>query len=203
MSANPYEASHTVAQAQVLPGGSGLIRNGDQLMVAYDVFVEDMISYSLWHNAQSTSAKRARLVNRLLVAACVLAGSIAIGWTLSGDSWIVVIMGAVVAVLYILIYQTTYRYKLRRAIEKMYAEGDNTAICGPWRVEISRARLSVFMPLVESHYVWRGVQRVERAEQAIYIYVSAVSAVIIPLRAFLSPGEADELLQALKRHMTT
>jgi hypothetical protein len=65
-------------------------------------------------------------------------------------------------------------------------------------VVISPARLSVYAPLVESHYRWPVIERVERTPEAVLVYISAVSAVLLPLRAFRNEADVAATEQLLR-----
>ena len=58
------------------------------------------------------------------------------------------------------------------------------------------------MPLVESHYHWYAIERIDRSAEAIYAYVSAMSAIIIPVRAFKSTAEMDAFHAVLTERNT-
>jgi hypothetical protein len=119
------------------------------------------------------------------------------------DTMLPVAVVAIVSGLLISIfYPARYRSMLERNVRRMYSEGSHTATCGRWRLIISKARLSLFMPLVESHYQWQAVERIERTPQALYIYITAVSAVPIPARAFATASELDEIEQAIRARAT-
>jgi protein-S-isoprenylcysteine O-methyltransferase Ste14 len=200
-SPNPYEPSREPVLAALAPTGSGLMRDGETLSVAYEVSMEELVQFSLYHLTNSPAERRKYYRNVLTVPVFSIIGFLGPAFVLRYDLWDSLPLNICVGVLLIIlsfVYPLRYRSRFEHTIRKLYSEGRNAAISGVWRIVNSPARLSVFMPLVETHYQWPAVERVVRTERALYVYVTAVEAIIVPLRAFGNVQESGEFEAAVK-----
>jgi hypothetical protein len=206
-SPNPYEPSREPVLAALAPAGSGLMRDGETLSVAYEVGVEDLVALNLHHYSRSPLSRRAYYRAWFSVPFAILVLVVSL-WVIQGGGDLEVLalylfVALIPVGVYLVYYPMRYPALIRRNTRRVYAEGRNAAMYGVWRVVIAPQRLSVLMPLVESRYQWAALERVERSENAIYLYVGAASAVFIPARAFNNVQEMDEVERVLRARMTT
>jgi hypothetical protein len=84
-----------------------------------------------------------------------------------------------------------YRDLLKRSTNKLLKEGRNALLECPVRMEIDERGLRVTSEMSESRLAWDAVERVEQTADHIFIYVTSMSAHIIPKWAFESRGQAE------------
>ena len=198
---NPYEPSREPTQATLLPGGTGLMRDGETLSVGYDVFLEDLIQSSLWYTRRSPVYRRNFYRGWLGMTFVLLAlFSFPLPILASLNRWdylYLIAIGWLGALVFFIIYPLRYQAILERNIRQQLNQGSNAAVCGPWRIVIQPERFSTFAPLVDSHYRWQAIDKIERTPGYLLVYITSLSAVVIPARAFHSTAEMEELYAVL------
>lgn len=207
MSDNPYEPSREPALAPVLPGGTGLMREGETYSLGYDIFVEDLVAFSL-HRARTSPINQRNFYRGWIVRTLSLVVSFGVVFVVviprfnRIDSMITAAIVSIATLVIAGLYPLRYRRSLERKIRQMINQESNKTICGAWRLVASPKRLSCYMPLVESHYHWNAIETIQRTPDAIYAYVTALSAIIIPVRAFKSTAEMDAFHAVLTERNT-
>jgi hypothetical protein len=81
---------------------------------------------------------------------------------------------------------------VRRALEG----GGNRALLGQQRMTIGEAGIEIENDMMHTTISWRGVEKVERTGEHIFIILGSLSAYVIPKRAFGAGHEADAFFEA-------
>ncbi|HTN73635.1 MAG TPA: YcxB family protein [Pirellulaceae bacterium] len=200
-SSNPYAAANQPISAAILPGGTGLMREGNQLSLGYDLSVEDVIGFSLHHASTSPAHRKAFyrswFIQPIAVAALVSIPLLMPGAHRQADVWLLVAIGWFMALGFFVTYPWRFRQRIARSARTLFAQGKNLSITGAWRLEVTPEKLTTYSPLIESHVRWPAVERIDRTPQALYLFLTAISGVIVPAHAFRDASEMDELYQAL------
>lgn len=100
------------------------------------------------------------------------------------------------APLYALMYPWLYRRKLQQMLDAMANEEANRALFSRHQVVLSSAGITDSSELESSTTAWPAIERVSRADEHVFLYISAMSAIIIPRRAFTTTAEFDQFFQA-------
>ena len=104
----------------------------------------------------------------------------------SPELWIIA-AAIVIALLIVLpFYGRIHEYRLKKIVERMYGEGRNLLIYGPRRVSLSPHFLNSSSPYSQSVTRWVAIEKLVVSDDALYIYNSGVSSVVVPRRAFTS-----------------
>lgn len=202
---NPYE-SPIPAELALSPSfdpNAGLVREGETWTLHYCLERDDFIAWGLLHWEKSRAQRWAQLkwaLYWMLVLSLVLLVPLA----LSGVDFQRLLFPMLLAAAFVLvvILLSLQRSRMRRAIrrqyERLYAEGSNQALFGAYRAIITPARLIISGPLIETHYRWEAIERIERTQEYIVLYVSALNGVLLPLRAFHDPAQCAELIALIE-----
>lgn len=198
---NPYEPPQELVAGTAVAGDTGLVRDGETLSVKYQMGVEEYVEigvYLVTHTENERQNYYTSWALRFLMGLVALLTGIRLMGSGKPDLVIASIAFGVLCFIYTLLHPLRYRSRLRRRMSNLLAEGRNAGMIGDWRIIFSPARLSVFTPLVESHYCWEAIERVESTPDAVYIYTGAVDAVFVPRRAFVHETEMGELVEVVR-----
>ena len=163
--------------------------NAAVLEAEFEMTVEDVLAFNVYHNAHSPAVRRAYQLILLLFLLMALMLCLLI----AGHPTAVVPIG--ILVLYILGFglfvqsQPYRRWRVRRWVAKLLREGGNKSMLGHQKVSLNREGLTQTNPCGLTQTKWFGVERVVVTDDHAFIYLSAISASVIPKRAF--PGDAD------------
>jgi hypothetical protein len=102
--------------------------------------------------------------------------------------------------LYVLYFPGAYRHRLRKIVAGMVGEGQNRGLFSRHRVTISPEGVADASEHGQSSTAWRAVERVAAADEHVYIYTSALGAVIVPRRAFAGPSQFEEFVRTAREH---
>lgn len=187
MNPNPYEPPRTDPNSEP-PLLAALVGEDGGMSIDFEVWREDLISFALYHHRNSAASRRQR--TSAIIALCVIFGAILaiIAWfALSKPElwWGVIVILVVVGILLIQ-HPKTHERQLRKVVQRMYGEGRNLLLYGPRRVGLTPQFINHSSPYHQSVTRWIVVEKVATTSDALYIYISSVSSVVIPRRAFSS-----------------
>jgi hypothetical protein len=161
---------------------------GEGLSLDYEVVPQDLIQFMLFHHKNSPTTRSQLFRAMVYMSIAFFIAVLLMAWWAERQPamWWGVAALAIFGMIRVALMPANHRRKLRSAIERMSREGRNLTLFGPRRVSMSPAFLSYASPYTQSLMRWVAVERVVSSPEAIYIYVSAASAHILPRRSFAS-----------------
>jgi len=168
----------------------------------YEITHDDLSAFNLYHNRHSPTARRHYLRSWLLppliwLLVCAIIVYLAgrqRGTPLRSFLDLLPLFSGIP--LYLLYFPWAYRRKLRKIIAGMVGEGHNRGLFGRHRVTISPEGVNDWSEHSQTSRTWRAVERVAASDDYVYLYVSALTAIIIPARAFADRSKFKEFVQA-------
>lgn len=166
-------------------------------LVRFEMTKEDLIAFNLYHqkNSPSQKAQRRNLILGFVVFALVLAvvpffvRRMAILWGVS--AFFVLVAGFL---------PSSFEKSIRKMIDKLLEEGRNKGLLGLKEVSITPTAISTVGALRSMTIQWPAVERIVAAEDSLYVYVSAIEAIIVPRRAFEKPEEFEAFAAAARKY---
>jgi hypothetical protein len=171
------------------------------MTVEFNIDAADFEDWNFYHNLHSPTARRNYLW----------------GWFLPPAMWLIVfgliwqladqkrgtplrtfldLLPLFFPVPFLLIYYPfAYRRKLKKIIKGMVNEGKNRSLFGKHQVILSADGIQDLRELQRTWTSWKAVERIVKMNSCAYIYVSGLSAIIIPVRAFASESEFESFVQ--------
>ncbi len=178
------------------------------LSVSFDLTKDDLTFFNLYHCAKSPTARRQFRRSLLLPPTIwlVLWFTLVFFAGREDGSWLQKSRNLLPLMLFPPLYVAwlpwAHRRAIRRAIDGMIGEGDNRRLFGQRTVTATPAYISDSGAHGSSSTAWSAVERVVRLDEAILVYTSALSAEVIPRRAFLSAIAFDSFASALEEMRT-
>ncbi|WP_255288064.1 YcxB family protein [Bacillus pseudomycoides] len=104
-------------------------------------------------------------------------------------------------VIWILLYPAYFYKHIERNINKMLKEGSYSNLLGTHNVQIIDEGIIETNNGGETKLNWKGIEKVEENEAYIFIYVSSMSANIVPKHAFAHENSKSEFMRRLRAGM--
>ena len=178
-----------------------------RMVAEYEITKNDWIALNLYHEDHSPLARR-RFYLGLFLPPAVWLGFFGVSWyfadrdrdiplQMSPERWILLLF----VPLYLFVFlhgcrQGPRRESKGRVLDKVLFKGKNKSMFGWRRVSLTDRTFieeSEFGNLSRS---WEGVEKVAATDDYLYIYLSAVSAIFVPRRAFSDPSDFDRFVAA-------
>jgi hypothetical protein len=167
------------------------------MKIEFELTKEDYINFNLYHFCSSAAQKRSITIQRYILPLVVVAAPfITTGFSSlpSRDSLLFV---TIFYAIWVAFYLKYYKWRLARWINKNLDKGKNKGILGEHSILFSDTEIVEVNDYNEMKTQWDGVEGVVETKDYIYIYNSAVTAYIIPIRAFVSMEAKEEFRKYL------
>jgi hypothetical protein len=175
------------------------------MTVEYQLTPDDFTTFNLYHFNHSPTARR-QYYRGLLLPVVVWLSIWALLWYRtyidSGaplQAFLDLLPLLVFVPLYLLAYPWLRRRTFRQTVSTMANEGSNRDLFGWHRVSVRDEGITEEGQHSRSTFSWDAVEKVAMTDDHVYVYVSAMAAIIIPRRAFASEAEWRELADTLAR----
>lgn len=174
------------------------------ISVSYEFTKDDFVAFNRYHTRSSPTARR-----QYLRALFVFPGVWLVLWLglvyFAGQKDGNYLQAAsalkpliIFLPLYCILFPIFHRRTLRRAIDSMIDEGSNRRLFGVKTVTASESGITESGDHGTSTTAWSAVERIVRLEDVTYVYVTSLSAEVIPRRAFESGSEYDAFIRRLQ-----
>ncbi len=169
--------------------------------VEFERTVEDIIEFNLFHMSHSPSIRRQALFAQIAVAVLVFIVSLAVGSLLNLDKRTLTYFDyelfLVLSVASFFIFPYLNKAEVIRGLRKATTEGDNKALLGHQTISLSPDHILVKTQNSESKYTWASINKIVQSDKYIFLYISSISAIAIPGKAFSTENELQEFANYL------
>ena len=164
----------------------------------YDNGLDDCIAFQSYHLAHSPHWKRVTVMFRWGIAGLffVFAALRALS-----QSWVAVLVWCGVGVLWILMLPGFMLRSAKRNARKLYGEGTNKGWTGWHELEITDEGLVERTEASEQRTRWSAIERLGMTPDHMFVYVSALTAHVIP-RASILEGNYESFVEGLKKKLS-
>lgn len=175
--------------------------SSDAMTAEYQLTKDDLIAFNLYHHFHSPTARRRYLRSWLVPAFIWLLICTGIwyladrerGTALRTFLDLLPLFGGVP--LYLMYFPWTYRRRLRKMIAGMVSEGRNRGLFCRHRVAISPDGITDSGEFGQASTAWRAVERVAQGGDRAFVYTDALTAIIVPRRAFAASTQFEEFVR--------
>lgn len=168
------------------------------MVIKYELTLDDYIAFNLFHTSNSGALRRRRIVGTVLTSFITFVGTLLIGHPPELGIGFSVIIALFCVVISWYVYKLAYGRAQSRTVRRMYQEGCNKSILGPREVTIDENSIFSRSEFIEARYFWKGVDRIIETPDHAFLYVAAVSALIIPKREIASGDPLQFIEQAVE-----
>ena len=166
------------------------------MRIRYEITLEDLLAFSLHLHQKSPTLRRTRRWAAFGLAAMII-GLCLVASEITRDPiilWVGVGGAAVIA----LIYPQIYRRNVKWLSSRIYAEGQNKALLCPHVSELRDNGLFDGTEFLERTVFWKGIERIESLPGHTFVYLSTMSAQVIPENSIIE-GNYQEFVAELQR----
>jgi hypothetical protein len=165
------------------------------MKIVYENNIEDLVQFNLYHNLEHSEyiKKKVRRIRWGLSLMFLLGFSVI---ALFKESLEFVYYGLFAGVGYFFIFPVFFRNNIIKHVRRIYSKGKNLGVIGVHSLEIVDDGLISITSQVESKLKWESITPVIRTKEYAFIYISAASAYIIPLKS-VKKGNLEEFLNLL------
>ncbi|MHB8855270.1 MAG: YcxB family protein [Bellilinea sp.] len=171
------------------------------ITVEFERTVEDTIEFNVFHMSHSPSIRQRALFAQIIVAVLVFIVSLAVRYLLNLDkralTYFDYALFLVLSVASFFIFPYLNKAEVIRGLHKATKEGDNKAILGHQTISLSPDHIIVKTQSSESKYTWDSIDKVVQSDKYIFVYISSISAIAIPGKAFSTENELQEFANYL------
>lgn len=162
------------------------------MTIKYDINEKDYVDFNLYHVNTSKEMKKRIFLLRVIGPITFMFMSFVAYDITDIPLWYWLCIFCVAGLLWFLLYPKLVNKRLKAHVSKMLSEGKNDDLIGEHTLELNEEEMISTSEQSMSKVKWSVFNRVERTEEYIYIYNTAVSAYIVPLRAFKDEKEINE-----------
>ena len=155
--------------------------------IVADITKEDVVAYNLYHAAHSPAIRRlqSRAVSLIFVVWALLLAALVLCSDEPLDTAKAIWPLLLGPLLFLLLMKFWAPRHTKNAVRGMLDEGENKGIYGEHKIVLSPEGISESNTVQHTATSWNAVERVVVTDQHVFVYISAVSAVIAPRRAFV------------------
>lgn len=171
----------------------------EPLRVRYELVLEDIHAFNLFHAHHAPVSVRSRRNVRFALSLLLFALLLSLGLWIRAPMlfWLT---GLVILAAWYALFPSRMDQMTRRHTERTYSTGRNEGVLGPFELVLEPDWLVERSELREVRTRWRAVENVVSTQAHLFLYISGFSAIICPKRAFASPQEF-ELFAARAREL--
>ncbi|MGB7606678.1 MAG: YcxB family protein [Lutisporaceae bacterium] len=168
------------------------------MKIEFNLTKEDYIAFNIHHIDNSPTIKRSLLIQRYGVSLIFLIVPFIFS-RMSGVPWMLSLaVYGVIFLAWITYYPKYFMYVTKKRVIRLIEEGDNSDILGTYSVTLTEEGVEQTSNSEESKSSWNAIQRIEETPDYFYIYISAINAYLVPIRAFGGITEKAVFMQILR-----
>jgi hypothetical protein len=163
----------------------------------FDLGRDDWTAFNYYHHFHSPTARRQYLQGWFIPAGALLLICFGIWLVASGSSgtpgstFVALLPLFSVVPLQLALFPWLYRRKVKKIVSGMLAEGRNRTVLSKQQVNISPEGITKVGNFDKLTVAWGGVERVVKTNEHAFVYTSALTAIIVPRRAFKDSADFE------------
>jgi len=172
----------------------------DELSVTYILSEDDVVTFNQDRDAHLPTFRRQIRIGRLRIPAVLLA--IATLLWFESDSFLPRMIATELAafgILVVIFWPWWYRRAVGKNTRRMLASGKNIGLIGQHWLSLGPDQIVASSPYSEAKLRWPLVEQIILTDDQLLIYISSMSALIIPRREFASDEHARAFYDAACR----
>lgn len=166
------------------------------MRIKYGLTIDDLVAWSQFQARGSKTIRRLQLRAIVLIGIILLVASALVSHV--AGTWVPFAFGSTVFVLFTAIYPRLYQSALTRNTTQLYGESRNRGLLGPHTMELQDDGVLDRTEYGERKTYWKGIERIEVTERYVFIYLSSISAQVVP-RFSITEGDFDDFVAELRR----
>lgn len=169
------------------------------MKLVFTLSEQDIIHFNVYHFRNSKSSQKRRFLLRLLIPIW----TIAVFFFLNREhlNLTSVLFNSplfVFGILWFFFVERLYFWRLKMNVQSLLKEGRNNGMIGVQNLELIEGAILVENDSGSFRYSLEKIHRCAEDESYLYLYVTSLSALIVPIHVFQSPAEKENFLNRLR-----
>lgn len=166
----------------------------------FELLEQDYINFNIDHAKKASALKKNILMQRILGPIIFSLFPFIIRMYTEILMWYWVTIFGILSVSWYVFYPKYFNWEMARRLKKMLKEGNNENILIQRKIRLSEQGILETSPIGETNISWSQVDKVEETDEYIYIYISSISAHIIPKRVFSDEDEKQMFMRVISKY---
>lgn len=172
------------------------------IKISCDLTKQDYVDFNLFHLAHSKTGKKALFIQRYIISIIFLIAPFVLQNVLDTPFWYLVGGFVLAYILWVIFYPRRFKRNVAKQVEKMIDEGKNVSLIGNNDIIIDEEGIERINDKSQTKNDWASVESIEQSDDHIFIYVSAISAHIVPKRAFEDKAGESQFVKQVEEYIT-
>lgn len=170
--------------------------------INYELTETDYLDFNLHHAKSSPTIQHSILVQRLLGPVVFLIAPFFAAKKSGLPLWYWFILFGIVSVVWFVFYPKYLNRDISRKTLKIIKEGENENILGKKTIVLTSDDIIETGLSSDEKVKLSSIKKIEETEKHIFIYISSMSAFIVPIRAFENTELKDEFIRKIKEKIS-
>lgn len=167
----------------------------------FELTEEDYINYNIDHSKKSPSIKKSIMIQRVFGPIVFIIAPFLVVKFSDIPLWYWITIFGISSVVWLIFYPKYANWEMKKRLKKMLEEGSNENLFNRRKIILTDQGLSQVSPTGETNVKWDSIVSIEETDEYIYIYISSVSAHIIPKRVFKDVNEQKLFIDEISKHI--
>lgn len=167
--------------------------------INYELTKEDFIQFNMYHYKNSKVMKKSLIFMRYFLPIFFIVAAI-VTFVLRQEIAISSIIFVIVGCLWFVLFPGIMNKSIYKKVDQFFSEGKNLSLLGKHSIVINEESIIEKSETSEVKHSWATVEKVAESETHIIIYVSAVSAYMIPIKAFNNDEEKSKFIDLVRNY---
>ncbi|GEK91235.1 YcxB family protein [Alkalibacterium kapii] len=169
------------------------------MKLEYELTEEDYLNFNIYHSRKSPSIKKKIFIQRIMGPIIFMITPFVVTNFSDIPLWYWLTIFIFMSIVWFIYYPKYVNWELKKGVEKMLEEGNNENLFDRKSLTITEEGLREVSSIGSSNVSWDKINSVDETKEYIYVYISSLSAHIIPKRAFNDPNEQKNFLNELMK----
>lgn len=161
---------------------------------------EDYINFNIDHAKKSASLKKNLMLQRVMGPIIFLAFPFLIKKQTEIPMWYWITIFSITSIVWFVFYPRYFNWRMKKSVRKMLKEGSNKNLFSERKIKILETGILETTSIGETNLKWDQIDKIEETDDYIYIYISSISAHIIPKRIFKNENEKQIFLKEILKY---
>lgn len=166
--------------------------------IEYKNSLADITAFAGFHFDHSETIKRTIQRNRYLHVIGMLITLALVSWI--ARSYTYLLVGVPVTVIYFIQFPNMMKKIGSNSVKRSYLEGQNIGLFDSRKISLTPEKILIASAYGESSINWRTVEKILENDKFIFIYITSVSAFIIPKQSFAG-AMADDFMRQARQYL--
>lgn len=167
------------------------------MVIEFETSIDDVINFNLYHFQHSQTGRRSLFKTRFIIPIVLTVLFIISSFIYRSLHQYPLLVFALV---WFIFMPSSYKRGIKKYVRRMYSEGKNKSVICKHKLSVVPEGIVETTNVGEANIHWGAIEKVEATDKYIFIYTSAVAAIIVPKKAFSDDSKYTEFIETVKRY---